>query len=190
MGAFGVTQPPEEAIEEINIRFREHAFGYEYRNREIIRIDDQFVHAEIVKPVLAVLTDIGFEKANEDFMTAHRHYREGSTKDAIVAANRAFESTLKAICMARGWEYPKGARAGELVTAVRNAGLFPAHLGNGLDTYIALMKTGLPAVRNNAGGHGEDPGAPSVPDYLAAYAIHLTASNILLAAKAHSALGS
>jgi hypothetical protein len=52
------------------------------------------------------------------------------------------------------------------------------------------MKTGLPAVRNNAGGHGEDPGAPSVPDYLAAYAIHLTASNILLAAKAHSALGS
>jgi uncharacterized protein DUF7014/HEPN domain-containing protein len=127
----------------------------------------------------------GFEKANEDFLVAHRHYREGHGKDAIVAANRAFESTLKAICKLSGWPYPEGARASELVTVVRKNGLFPDHLGNGLDTYVAMMKTGLPSVRNNAGGHGSDPEAPPIPEYLPSYAIHLTAANVLLMLKAH-----
>ena len=57
-------------------------------------------------------------------MTAHRQYRSREYKDAIVAANRAFESTLKAICAARRWSYPEGARAVELVTTVRNKGFF------------------------------------------------------------------
>ena len=178
-------QHPDDALVEINTRFREHAFGYEYANGEIIRIDDQFVHAEVVKPTLQLLLEPGFEKANEDFMTAHRHLRENKPKDAIVAANRAFEATLKAICKARGWTYPNGARASDLVTVVRKAGLFPGHLGAGLDTYISMLKTGLPNVRNNAGAHGDAPDAPAVQDHLATYAIHLTAANILLVVKAH-----
>ncbi|HEV2545752.1 MAG TPA: hypothetical protein VGU20_00285 [Stellaceae bacterium] len=54
-----------------------------------------------------------------------------------------------------------------------------------MDTYIAMLKTGLPEVRNNAGGHGDDPTAPAVPLYIASYAIHLTAANIVLAMSAH-----
>jgi hypothetical protein len=49
------------------------------------------------------------------------------------------------------------------------------------------MKTGLPAVRNNAGGHGDAPGAAAVPRYIASYAIHLTAANIVLLMHAHNA---
>lgn len=71
------------------------------------------------------------------------------------------------------------------MTVVRKEGLFPPHLGNGLDTYVAMLKTGLPGVRNKAGGHGDDPDAPTVQDHLASYAIHLTAANILLAMEAH-----
>ncbi|HEV2545753.1 MAG TPA: hypothetical protein VGU20_00290 [Stellaceae bacterium] len=97
--ACGATQDADDALAEINDRFRENAFGYEFRNGEIIRIDDQYVHAQVVRPALALLAEPGFEKANEEFMTAHRHYREGKAKDAVVAANRAFESTLKAICI-------------------------------------------------------------------------------------------
>lgn len=175
-----VTQAANDALEEINQRFRENAFGYQYENGEFVRVDDQFIHAEIIKPALQLLTEVGFEKANEEFMTAHRHYRSGHVKDAIVAANRAFEATLKAICKLRSWEYPSGARAADLITTVRKKGLLPAYLDEGLNTYVAMMKTGLPGVRNNAGGHGEDPEAPTVPIYLAAYAIHLTAANILL----------
>ncbi|MBU6445539.1 MAG: HEPN domain-containing protein, partial [Alphaproteobacteria bacterium] len=182
---YAAEQTAEDALQEINDRFRENGFGYQFENGEIIRIDDQYVHAEIVRPALQFLSGKGFEKANEEFMTAHRHYRAGEFKDAIVAANRAYEATLKAICDTRGWKYEKGARASDLVTLVRKSGLFPDYLDEGLNTYVAMMKTGLPGLRNNAGGHGESSKAPKVPSYLAAHAIHLTAANILLLIEAH-----
>ena len=88
---YGVEQSAESALIEINARFRENGFGYQYENGEIIRVDDQYVHAEIVRPALQLLSQKGFEKAEEEFMTAHRHYRGGEYKDAVVAANRAYE---------------------------------------------------------------------------------------------------
>lgn len=48
---------PDEAIEELNIRFREHGVGYQYESGEIIRVDSQIIHADVVKPVLQLLSD-------------------------------------------------------------------------------------------------------------------------------------
>lgn len=171
---------PEAAISELNVRFREHGVGYQFSSGILIRIDSEFVHAEVMKPALALLRGEPFDKANTEFLTAHQHYREQKHKDAIVAAQRAFESTLKAICTERGWKFQPGDRASELVKLVRAKNLFPEYLGNGFDTYVALLKTGLPDIRNNAGGHGEAPDAAPVPAYIAAYALHLTASNIVM----------
>ncbi len=173
-----------EAIEELNQRFREHDLGYQYENGTILRMDSQYVHAEVIKPTLALLAAEPFLNANEDFMTAHKHYRAGEHKDCVVAAQRAFESTLKAICSTKGWTFAKGDRAGELITAVRSHGLFPTYLDRAFDTYVAMLKTGLPDVRNSAGGHGDEPNATPVPSYIAAYALHLTAANIVLAVRA------
>jgi hypothetical protein len=54
--------------------------------------------------------------------------------------------------------------------------------------YIATLKSGLPEVRNNAGGHGEAPDARPVPSYIAAYALHLSAANIVMAVQASNDL--
>jgi len=168
----------------LNGRFCEHALGYQYENGELIRVDNQYLHAEVVKPVLRLLTERQFEKANEDFMAAHENYRHGNYKDCIVAALRAFESTLKAICSAQKWTFRPGDRASDLIKTVRANGLFPDYLGNGFDSYVAMMKTGLPDVRNNAGGHGDAPAALPVPPYIAGFALHMTATNILLLGEA------
>jgi hypothetical protein len=184
----GVKVSAQEAIDELNRRFREHGLGYQFENGDIIRIDSQFVHADVVKPALVALAVKPFEKANEDFMTAHEHYRHGRHKDSVVAAQRASESTLKAICKLKGWKYGSGDRLSELITIVRNHGLFPAYLDRPFDSYIAMLKTGLPGVRNSAGGHGDSPAAPPVPDYIAAYALHMTATNIVMSMRAFSAL--
>ena len=40
-------------------------------------------------------------------------------------------------------------------------------------------------MRNNCGGHGQGVEAVVVPDYLVAYALHLTASNIVLLIEAY-----
>jgi Domain of unknown function (DUF7014)/AbiJ N-terminal domain 4/HEPN domain len=174
----------EDALYELNQRFIENGVGFQHENGGLVCLDSTYLHAEVVKPALTILGQEPFGAANEDFVTAHKHYRTGDYKDCIVACQRAFESTLKAICAARGWPFAPGDRAPELVTIVRKHGLFPAYLDKGFDTYIALLKTGLPGVRNNAGGHGDEPAALPVPAYIAGYALHLSAANILIVVEA------
>ena len=48
----------------------------------------------------------------------------------------------------------------------------------------STLESGVPTVRNNWTGHGQGPEEITVPEYIAAYILHLTASNILLLAKA------
>jgi hypothetical protein len=175
------------ALSEINRRFEQHCVGYQFENGQIIRKDSQLVHSEVVKPALALLAAPLFAKANDDFMTAHRHYRNGEFKDAVTAANRAFETTLKLICDLESWAYGKGDRASELVTVVSNNGLFTHYFDKGLSAYMAMLKTGLPNVRNDAGGHGAGLAAQSVTAGIARYAINLTASNIVFLGDAYAA---
>src|SRR5690348_14068811 len=67
MESQGVRLGSVDAIEELNGRFREEGLGYQYENGEVMRVDNRFVHAEIVKPALVQLTGKPFEKANEEF---------------------------------------------------------------------------------------------------------------------------
>jgi hypothetical protein len=158
------------------------------RNVQIIRVDSKLTHAEIIKPALVLLTAPLFSKANEDFMTAHRHYRANEFKDCVTAANRAFESMLKAICDTEKWEYHKGDRAAELVTKARSKGLFTHDFDRSFDSYVAMLKAGLPAVRNDAGGHGEGLASAAVTAGIARFAINLTATNLLFLGDSHSAM--
>ncbi|MBW4090449.1 MAG: HEPN domain-containing protein [Proteobacteria bacterium] len=179
----GIEQKPDDAIEELNVRFRDHAIGYRFADGYIVRADSEYVHAEVVQPTLALLREAIFRVAQEEFLTAHKHYRQGREKECIVACQRAFESLLKAMCTARKWDFGQGSGASELIKLVRQRGLFPDYLDAGFDTFVAMLKTGLPGVRNNAGAHGAAPDAPAVPSYIAGYALHMTATNILLLAE-------
>jgi AbiJ N-terminal domain 4 len=186
----GAQQKGVDAIEEINGRFEQHSVGYQFENGQIIRVDSKLTHAEIVKPALVLLTAPLFSKANEDFMTAHRHYRANEFKDCVTAANRAFESMLKAICDKEKWKYGKGDRAAELVTRVRNGGLFTHDFDRSFERYVAMLKAGLPAVRNDAGGHGEGLTCAAVTAGIARFAINLTATNLVFLGDSYSAMKS
>ena len=89
----------------MNVRFRENAVGYQYENCQIIRVDSQVLHADVVKPALTLLSGKGFQGPNDEFMSAHEHFRHGRIEEAITDACKAFESTMKAICAARKWTY-------------------------------------------------------------------------------------
>jgi hypothetical protein len=129
-----------------------------------------------------------FTKANEDFMTAHRHYRASEFKDCVTAANRAFESMLKAICDSEAWDYGKGDRASELIRVVNSKGLFTHDFDRSFTAFIAMLKSGLPAIRNDAGGHGEGIAAAAVTSQIARFALNLTASNILFLGESFNSL--
>lgn len=171
-------------INELNARFKLAGVGYQFVEGKLIRIDSTVAHEEMVKPALVLLGRKGFEKADEQYRAAHDHYRRNEYPQAITEAGKAFESALKAISAAKGWEYGDGARASDLVKVVVKNGLFPEWLDKGITAYVAMISTGLPEVRNNAGPHGTAPDAAPVGAFLARYALHMSAANILLVAEA------
>ena len=175
------------AIEELNACFLFAGVGYQFENGEIIRVDSELIHNEIVRPALHYLNQPGFEVPRDEFMTAHEHYRAGEMKAAIVDANNAFESTLKKICDQRDWKYKKGVRAVDLLKLVREKGLLPDHLGKSFEQLAATLKSGLPVLRNEEGAHGQGPKPRETPRYVAAYALHLAAVNILFLVEAYHA---
>jgi hypothetical protein len=172
-----VPMQPEDAIEELNYRLKDHCVGYQFVRDEIVRVDSQYIHAEVVKPAISLLNTAGFDGALEEFLNAHEHYRKGKMKEAISDALKAFESTMKAICDENGWSYKKdGDTAKALIKAVLDNGLIPPYMQTHFAGLRSTLEAGLPTVRNKNSGHGQGRSAKQVPDYLAGYALHLAAT--------------
>jgi VanZ family protein len=184
----GIEQDPDDAIEELNHRFREHAIGYQYLGGNLVRLDSQFAHAEIVKPALALLNGGGFDGPADEFMQAFDHYRHGRNKEAVADALKAFESTMESICAARKWAHPPTATAKQLMEIIFANGLVPPMLDSHFSALRAAMESGLPTIRNKTSGHGQGPAPVELPAHFAAYALHLTASNIVFLVEANRAL--
>ena len=182
---FGISQSPDDGIDELNERFKEHGLGYRFRDGRIFRVDSDYVHTEAVEPALTLLDAEGFAGPTEEFISAHKHYREGNLKEAISKALNAFESTMKAICDARGWTFDPSASAKKLIAVVLANGLVDKQLESHLTGLRTTLESGLPTIRNKQGGHGQGSNVVDVPDYIAAYALHLAASNIVLLVSAH-----
>lgn len=181
-------QEPDSAIAELNARFKEHAVGYQFESGELIRVDSELVHSEVVKPVLALLRGKEFSGANEEFLKAHEHYRHGRNKECLVDCLKAFESTMKAICAKRQWSFQATDTAKTLIDVCIQNGLVASFHQSQLSSLRSLMESGVPTVRNKLGGHGQGATQVSVPVHLARYALNLAASNILLLAEAERAL--
>ncbi|AFI67371.1 Uncharacterised protein [Burkholderia pseudomallei] len=178
---------PEDAVSELNERFKEHGVGYQFESGEIIRVDSEFLHAEAVKPTLAILRDKDFAGANEEFLKAHEHYRHGRYKECLVDGLKAFESTMKTICNLRGWPTQSTDTAKNLIATCMSNGLFPAYFESQFSSIRSLLESGVPTVRNKNGGHGQGSAPVAVPEYLARYALNLTATTILFMVEAHQA---
>lgn len=183
----GIRQTPDDAVRELNRRFEEHRLGYRYDGGKIIKLDSQYLHEETVRPALTLLTDEQFTGALAEFMSGHEHYRHGRYKEAIVDSLKAFESTMKTILQRRRWPFDANASAQKLIQVVFEKELLPTYLTNHFTGLRTMLEGGVPTVRNKTSGHGQGPEEVKVPAYLAAYALHVCASNIVLLIEAHRA---
>jgi hypothetical protein len=183
-----ISQGADDAIAELNGRFREHGVGYEYDDGLLIRLDSRFAHAEIVKPALSLLNASGFDGPADEFIRAFEHHRHGRNKEAIAEALKAFESTMKAICAARNWTHPWNATAIPLIRILFEKGLIPSDLESHFAALRTAMESGLPTLSNRTSRHGQGPNPVNVPSHFAGYALHLMASNLVFLVEAHKAL--
>ncbi len=63
-------------------------------------------------------------------------------------------------------------------------GLIPTFMQTHFTALKSTLKNGVPTVRNRLGAHGQGSEEIEVPESIAAYTLHLTASNILLLGRA------
>lgn len=170
---------PDEAIAEVNARMKEAGFGYSFDSGQLIRIDSQVAHADIVVPALKLLADPTFGSANVEYLAAHAAFRRGDYETAIVECAKAFESTLKVIGTKRNWAISPNDAATRLLDAAYAAGFIEPPLQAEFTALRSLLSGGVPTVRNRQGGHGAGATPRQVPPELAAFQLHQTAAAII-----------
>lgn len=178
-GTRGYNERADEAIDDLNIRFKENAIGYQYVDGEIVRVDSELIHAEAVKPALRLLNTKEYAGPHQEFLSAYEHYREGKNKEALNDCLKAFESTMKAICDKRGWTYKPGDTAKTLIDILFREGLVPSFWQTQFGALRTLLESSIPTGRNKQSGHGQGATPTTVPDHMAAYMLHMTASTLV-----------
>ena len=174
----------DRAITELNERLKYHCLGYEFVNRELIRIDNEVIHKNTIKPSLQLLYIHEFSGANEEILKAYDFRRKSDNKHAIAEANKAFESTIKTICDKIGYTYdPAKSTAKDLIKILEDNQFYPSYLNNHITGIRVTLESGLPTVRNKTSGHGQGAAVIPIPDEYADYALNLVAVNILFLMK-------
>jgi len=176
------------AIDELNGRFREHSVGYQFEAGEIIRVDSQYLHAEVVKPALQLLNSPGFAGPQDEFLRAHEHYRHGNSKESLNECLKSFESMMKAICSKRGWPLTGKETASGLIKVCLEKNLIPAFWQTQFTSLKSLLESAVPTGRNNLAGHGQGVEATTVPDHLVAYMLHMTGACLVFLAESEHRL--
>jgi len=177
----------DQGIEELNARFREHGIGYQYEDGELIRVDSDLLHAESVKPALTLLRTKNYDGPREEFLRAHDHYRHGRHEESLTEALKAFESTMKAICDAKGWPYGERATAKQLVGVCFDNQLIDRFWQSHFEHLKGTLENGIATARNQRGGHGQGAQPRTVPREIVTYVLHMTASTIVFLIEAANA---
>ena len=168
-----------EATSQLNVRFLENNIGYQLNGYTIVCVESQLLHSEVVEPALNLLSEKRLSGANEEFLRAHRHYRHSNFEESITDCLKSLESTLKIICEGRAWTVPPNPTAKALLDVIFEQRLVPEYLLSQFNSLRTTLESGVPTVRNKSAAHGQGSSRRQVPDYLAAYVLHLTASAIV-----------
>ncbi len=184
LGRYNASKTADNAIQELNIRFREHGVGYCFESRKIIRVDSQLIHSEVIRPALVLLGERRYAGAQQEFLQAHEHYRAGKAKEALNECLKSFESMMKSVCDQKGWTYDQRATAKNLIELCFNNGLVPKFWKQHFSSLRSLLESGVPTGRNRLGGHGQGAVPTAVPTHLVGYVLHMTAAAIVFLAEA------
>jgi len=177
-----------DTIEELNQRFREHGVGYQFENDQIVRVDSEVIHTEVVKPALHLLSNPEYKGAEKEFLKAHEHYRNKHYSEAMIECLKAYESTLKIILEKNNKEYSPNATADELTGKVMQLELMPEFWKQHFKSLKNTLTAGVPTARNKLAGHGAGNESREIPEYLISYVLHMTASAIVFLVKAEESL--
>lgn len=169
---------PKQAIAELNKCLRQSNSGYSFENGKAIRIESSFVHEEIVKPTITLLTNKRFEIALDSYLKAHEHWRVQNNEECLIACCMAFESTMKIIIKELFKENADGQNASKLIETCFKNNLLPEYLQGHFGFLAKLLETGIPKIRNKV-AHGRADESMPATDAITRYGLNLTGASII-----------
>ncbi|WGK68346.1 hypothetical protein P0082_07605 [Candidatus Haliotispira prima] len=178
----------DHKIDELNFRFKENGVGYQLEGDKIIKINNELIHEEAVKPALGFLRGKIYKGAQEEYLKAYEHYRKGNYKESLNDCLKAFESTMIAICNKKKWKYPAKPTAKQLINVCKKNGLIPEYWESQNHALVNLLEGSIPIGRNKNSGHGQGTTLTKISEHMVSYMLHMTASTILFLAKCNEAL--
>jgi len=169
-----------EFVEQANARILEAGVGYQIIDYTLVRVDSQFIHAEVILPALNLLSNKEFANANLEFRQAHAEYVDKNYDDCIHDCCNAFESVLKIILTKKGWAFNANDTASKLIKVAFDNNLIPSYMQTEFAGLRTMLESGIPTVRNKDGGHGTGVNPRNIPEYIAAFQLHQTAAAIVM----------
>lgn len=139
---------------------------------QIIRVEDDLVHAKIMEPALHRLSGRPYSTANAEFRDALADYRRGDYGDCLTKCNSAFESTLKVLCRQNGWSSNGAESVSKLLKVVVDRSGLPSLFYKPLEL-IGTMRNELSTA------HGGGSRVRCVERHTAEYAINVTAAAVI-----------
>ena len=168
----------EDVINDLNIRFKENGVGYKFENGIILKFDNELLHTTITKPVLLYLTNPDLKSINDEFLSAHEHFRHNNLKESINDCLKAFESTVKIICHKKHYTYNQNDTSSKLIQILFDNNFVPTYLQTQLKSLRSTLESGIPTIRNKTSGHGKGVATITVDSELTSYTLNLTGSTI------------
>ncbi|PJZ59681.1 STM4504/CBY_0614 family protein [Leptospira adleri] len=154
-----------EAIKEVNSRFREAGIGFKIEDGIIVKIDSELLHKETVQDTLKLIHGKEYLNINNEYLSAHEHFRHGRYSEAIADSLKAFESSLKLACEKRKISYDKKDTSKRLIDLLFQNTFFPSYMQTYIGSLRAILESGIPTIRNRTSGHGK--GVGTDPEALA-----------------------
>ncbi len=177
---------PAEVNKDINRRFLENGVGFQIMGETIIRIDNNILHNEAVLQTLTFLKSPVFKNVNDEFISAHTHFRHNRNKECLTDCLKALETTMIIICDQNKWETKKNSTANQLIEICIENKLIPDYLLSHFTSIRSSLESGIPTIRNKLGGHGQGINKIIVPNHFASYILYLTGTTINFLISCHN----
>jgi len=141
---------------------------------KVIARDSEVLHQMSIKPTLNLLKNNKLQGANQEFMDALQHYRKNEFGHCVAMCGSSFESVMKTICIAKGWEKkPDSLTGSDLLKIITKE--------SNLKSYYRKLTELTHVIRDNESTvHGGREEIRNPPQHIAQFVINMTASTILV----------
>jgi len=187
-GGLNGSYKPQDAIDDLNTRFLENDIGFEFQDSNVIRVDNKLLHKNVIINTIQLLSSEVFKNANDEFLSAHEHFRHKRHKECLADSLKSLETTMKIICKENSWIYNETDTAKKLIDVCIKNNLVPKFLLSHFTSLRTSIESGVPTLRNKLGGHGQGTNKIIVPIHYASYMLYLTGTTINFLVDCHNEL--